>query len=56
MLLLAVVVFGFVGYLYGLSDVQEARSQTLLYTQFQLELANQVAPLGRGGGRPAPTA
>jgi sortase A len=49
LLLLAVVVLGFVGYLYGLSDVQEARSQSLLYTQLQLELANQVAPLGPNG-------
>jgi len=60
MLLLAVVVLGFVGYLYGLSDVQEARSQAILYTQFQLELANQVAPLGPNGpnglnGAPGPT-
>src|SRR5215472_988641 len=45
MLLLAGVVLGYVVYLYGLSDVQEARSQALLYSQFQLELANQVAPL-----------
>ena len=36
LLLLAVVVLGFVGYLYGLSDVQEARSQAILYQQFQL--------------------
>jgi len=49
LLLLAVVVLGFVGYLYGLSDVQEARSQAILYQQFQLELANQVAPLGPDG-------
>jgi len=49
MLLLAVVALGFVGYLYGLSDVQEARSQAILYQQFQLELANQVAPLGPYG-------
>lgn len=49
MLLVAVVALGFVGYLYGLSDVQEARSQAILYQQFQLELANQVAPLGPYG-------
>jgi sortase A len=49
LLLLALVVLGFVGYLYGLSDVQEARSQAVLYQQFQLELANQVAPLGPNG-------
>jgi len=44
--LLAVVVLGFAGYLYGLSGVQEARSQAILYTRLQNELANQVAPLG----------
>jgi sortase A len=49
MLLLAGVVLGFVGYLYGLSGAQEARSQAILYTQLQLELANQVAPLGPDG-------
>jgi len=49
MLLLSVVLLGFVGYLYGLSDVQEARSQAILYQQYQLELANQVAPLGPFG-------
>ena len=46
LLLLAVVVLGFIGYLYELSGVQEARSQAILYQQLQLELANQVAPLG----------
>jgi sortase (surface protein transpeptidase) len=49
LLLLAAVLLGYVVYLYGLSDVQEARSQSLLYQQFQLELANQVAPLGPDG-------
>ena len=49
LLLLAAVLLGYVVYLYGLSDVQEARSQALLYSQFQLELANQVAPLGPNG-------
>ena len=49
LLLLALVALGFVGYLYGLSDVQEARSQAILYQQYQLELANQVAPLGPYG-------
>jgi hypothetical protein len=44
--LLAVVVLGFAGYLYVLSGVQEARSQAILYTRLQAELANQVAPLG----------
>ena len=45
-LLLALVLLGLVGYLYGLSGVQEARAQTTLYQQLQYELANQVAPLG----------
>jgi sortase A len=49
LLLLAVVVLGFIGYLYELSGVQEARSQAILYSQYQLELANQVAPLGPYG-------
>jgi sortase A len=48
-LLLALVTLGFVGYLYGLSGVQEARSQTILYTRLQAQLAQIggiVAPLG----------
>ncbi len=44
--LLAVVVLGFVGYLYFLSGVQEARAQTTLYAQLQGELAKAVAPTG----------
>jgi sortase A len=48
LLLLAVVVLGLAAFLYGLSGVQEARSQSILYTQLQGELANQVAPLGPG--------
>jgi len=46
LLLLAVVALGLAGYLFGLSNVQEARAQTILYTRLQYELANQVAPLG----------
>ena len=48
-LLLALVVLGFVGYLYGLSGVQEARSQAILYERLQAQLAQIggiVAPLG----------
>ena len=48
-ILLAVIVLGFVGYLYGLSGVQEARSQAILYTRLQAQLAQIggiVAPLG----------
>jgi sortase A len=44
--LLGVFLLGFAAYLYGLSGVQEARSQTTLYTALRIELANQVAPLG----------
>jgi len=47
--LLAVIVLGFVGYLYGLSGVQEARSQAILYTRLQAQLAQIggiTAPLG----------
>jgi sortase A len=49
LLLLAIVVLGFAGYLYGLSGVQEARSQAILYTRLQGQLAQlngTVAPLG----------
>jgi sortase A len=46
LLLLAAVVLGFAGYLYGLSGIQEARAQAELYQQLQLQLANEVAPLG----------
>src|SRR5579875_89685 len=38
LLLLAVFVLGFAAYLYGLSGVQEARTQTILYTRFQAEV------------------
>jgi LPXTG-site transpeptidase (sortase) family protein len=41
-----VLVLGFAGYLYGLSGVQEARAQTVMFTPLQNELANQVAPRG----------
>jgi sortase A len=59
LLLLAFVVLGFVGYLYGLSGVQEARSQTVLYTQLQGELAQidgEVAPLGPSAAPGVPIA
>src|SRR5262249_60982344 len=46
LLLLARRVLGRAGYLYFLSDVQEARAQTLLYSRLQYELGNQIAPLG----------
>lgn len=44
--LLAVLVLGFVGYLYGLSNVQEARTQTTLYAKFRGQLQQAVAPIG----------
>jgi sortase A len=44
--LLAVVILGFVGYLYFLSGVQEARAQTTLYAKLQGELSQAVAPTG----------
>ncbi len=44
--LLAVAILGFVGYLYFLSGVQEARAQTTLYARMQGELAQAVAPTG----------
>jgi sortase A len=54
LILLGVLVLGFAVYLYGLSSVQEARSQFVLYQRLQVELANQVAPLGSASpGAPA---
>jgi sortase A len=44
--LLAVAILSFVGYLYFLSGVQEARAQTTLYARMQGELAQAVAPTG----------
>ena len=49
MLLLALVALGFIVYLYGLSGVQEARSQVVLYQRLQTQLAEVggiVVPLG----------
>lgn len=43
--LLAVAILGFVGYLYFLSGVQEARAQTTLYARMQGELGAAVAPV-----------
>jgi sortase A len=45
-LLLGVFVLGLVGYLYALSGVQEARSQTTMYATLSGEMANAVAPTG----------
>jgi len=49
LVLLAFVLLGFAGYLYGLSGIQEARTQAILYQRLQGELAQnngEVAPLG----------
>jgi LPXTG-site transpeptidase (sortase) family protein len=48
--LLGVFLLGFVGYLFGLSGLQEARAQRTLYSTFRLELGNlgtgtQIAPI-----------
>ena len=47
--LLAVVILGFVCYLYFLSGVQEARAQTTLYARLQGELSQGIAPTGPTG-------
>lgn len=44
--LLALLILGFVSYLYVLSGVQEARSQTELYARMQGELGQGTAPTG----------
>jgi|GEM_PF-156900 sortase A len=44
--LLGVFLLGFLAYLYGISGIEEARAQTTLYPTLQVELGNQVAPLG----------
>jgi len=44
--LLAALLLTFVGYLYFLSGVQEARSQDTLYVRLAGELANGLAPVG----------
>jgi sortase A len=54
--LLAVVVLGFVGYLYFLSGVQEARAQTTLYAGFQYQLSQAIAPTGPIGATGQPVA
>ena len=55
LLLLALVVLGFAGYLYALSGVQEARSQVILYQRLQTELA-QVGGVAPPLGPTAPGA
>ena len=48
--LIGIFLLGLVGYLYGLSGIQEARAQHTLYATFRLELGNlgsgtQIAPI-----------
>jgi LPXTG-site transpeptidase (sortase) family protein len=48
--LIGIFLLGFVGYLYGLSGIGEARAQRTLYATFRLELGNlgtgtQIAPI-----------
>jgi sortase A len=53
LLLLGIFLLGFAGYLYGLSAVQESRSQTILYTALGNKLAAGTAPTGPvAAGRP----
>jgi sortase A len=44
--LLAVFLLGFVAYLFGVSSVQESRSQTVMYTALRYKLSQGIAPLG----------
>jgi sortase A len=44
--LLGIFLLGFAGYLYGVSGVQEGRSQTVLYTRLAGELSQAIAPTG----------
>jgi LPXTG-site transpeptidase (sortase) family protein len=46
LILLGVFLLGFLGYLYGLSGVQEARAQSTAYATLRAQLGLQVAPLG----------
>ena len=46
LILLGAFLLGFLGYLYGLSGVQEARAQSNAYATLRSELGQQVAPLG----------
>jgi sortase (surface protein transpeptidase) len=44
--LLAVFLLGLVAYLFGVSSVQEARSQAVMYTTLRYKLSQGIAPLG----------
>jgi sortase A len=45
-LLLALLIVGFVGYLVGVSAIQEAGAQSRLYTTLSYELGQELGPLG----------
>ncbi len=49
MLVLALLLLGFVGYLFGLSGIQESGAQARLYTTFRYELGQDLGPLGPSG-------
>jgi LPXTG-site transpeptidase (sortase) family protein len=46
LILLGVFLLGFLGYLYGLSAIEEARTQSTSYATLRGQLSQQVAPLG----------
>jgi sortase A len=46
MLLLALMILGFVGYLFGASGIQESSAQTRLFTTIRYELGQDIGPLG----------
>ncbi len=46
LLLLALLILGFIGYLFGASRIQEASAQSRLYTTFAYELGQDLGPLG----------
>ncbi|MDR2987890.1 MAG: sortase [Nocardiopsaceae bacterium] len=45
LILLGVFLLGFLGYLFGLSSLQEARAQSNAFATFRAKLAQQIAPL-----------
>jgi sortase A len=46
LILLGVFLLGFLGYLYGISAIQEARAQSTSYATLRGQLSQQLAPLG----------
>jgi sortase A len=46
LILLGAFLLGFVGYLYGLSAIQEARAQSNSFATLRNQLSQQIAPLG----------